>query len=135
MSWSAPPRHRGQSLLRGLFVAGALVADDGAALGACVGDCGGDGRVAINELILGVNIALGGEAPGVCVAFQDAQGTVTIARLIQGVNNALNGCPSVDGGLVGETGARALGAVTDVFSAEAYVSPAELSGPLGAHAA
>ena len=110
-------------LVRGLVFAGGMVVYDGVASGACVGDCGGDGTVAINELIIGVNIALGAEAPGVCPAFQDAQGTVTIARLIQGVSNALNGCPSLDGGLAGEPGARALGAVAGVFSADAFVAP------------
>jgi hypothetical protein len=59
----------------------------------CVGDCNNDGMVAINELVLGVNIALGLQSIDVCEAFdcQDT-GTVPINCLIQGVNNALNGC-------------------------------------------
>jgi hypothetical protein len=117
-------------LLRGLVFAGGMVVSDGVAVGACVGDCGGDGTVTINELIIGVKIALGAETPSVCPAFQDAQGAVTIARLIQGVNNALNGCPSLDGGLAGEPGARALDAVAGVFSPDAFVAPTELSGSL-----
>ena len=122
------------SLLRAglcmLVVGSALVSNPGAALAACVGDCGGDGQVAINELIRGVTIALGNEPPSACAAFQDARGRVTIAQLIQGVNHALGGCPPDDGRLAGEPGARALDAVADVFSAEAYVTPEELSGAL-----
>lgn len=59
----------------------------------CVGDCGGDGEVTINELILGVNIALGEFPVSACPAFANGEGEVTIAQLITGVNNALEGCP------------------------------------------
>jgi hypothetical protein len=60
---------------------------------ACTGDCSGDGAVAINELIVGVNIALGNAAVSTCAAFDaDAGGDVTINELIGAVNNALNGC-------------------------------------------
>ena len=34
--------------------------------GHCIGDCGDDGRVTIDEIILGVRIALGDAAPEVC---------------------------------------------------------------------
>jgi hypothetical protein len=61
---------------------------------ACTGDCDGNGMVAINELILGVNIALGLEAADACPAFTNADGMVDIAQLITGVNNALGGCGS-----------------------------------------
>jgi len=60
----------------------------------CVGDCDGNGTVAINELITGVNIALGTTPASACVAFQNASGLVDIAQLIKGVNNALGMCPS-----------------------------------------
>jgi hypothetical protein len=50
--------------------------------------------VAINELILGVNIALGIQPLDACPAFANSQGMVDIAQLIRGVNSALNGCPS-----------------------------------------
>ncbi len=59
---------------------------------ACTGDCDGNGMVAINELILGVNIALGAKQVNACPAFADSRGMVDIAQLIKGVNNALNGC-------------------------------------------
>lgn len=62
------------------------------AWGQCVGDCNGDGMVAINELIVGVNIALGLQPVSTCQAFADGQGQVNVAQLIRGVNNALNGC-------------------------------------------
>jgi hypothetical protein len=50
--------------------------------------------IAINELILGVNISLGLQPIDACPAFDpDGSGTVTINELIQAVNNSLNGCP------------------------------------------
>jgi hypothetical protein len=58
----------------------------------CVGDCKGEGKVDITDLIIGVNIALGSESVTACKAFANADGQVNIAQLIQGVNNALNGC-------------------------------------------
>lgn len=71
-----------------LFIMSAAAAD-----AACVGDCNDNGQVAINELIIGVNIALGTAPLDDCPAF-DADGgeTVTIAELIGAVNSALNGC-------------------------------------------
>jgi hypothetical protein len=59
---------------------------------ACTGDCDGDGMVAINELILGVNIALGAQPVGACPVFANSQEMVDIAQLIKGVGNALSGC-------------------------------------------
>ena len=61
----------------------------------CAGDCNGDGEVAINELITGVNIALGSQQVSACPSFDvSGDGAVAINELISGVNNALNGCPS-----------------------------------------
>lgn len=61
----------------------------------CIGDCGGDGDVSIDELITGVNIALGNQSLASCPAFDgNGDGQVTIDELITGVNNALNGCPT-----------------------------------------
>jgi hypothetical protein len=119
-----------RAALRGLVCAGAVVACRTAAPAACVGDCSGDGTVAINELIRGVTIALGNEPPGACAALRNAQGQVTIAQLIQAVNHALSGCPADDGRLAGDPQARALEAVADVFSPDAYVTAEELSGAL-----
>ena len=59
----------------------------------CVGDCDGDGSVAINELIRGVNIALGDAPLTDCGSFDaNGDGAVAINELIQAVNSALNGC-------------------------------------------
>ncbi len=59
----------------------------------CPGDCSGDGEVAVNELIVGVNIALGNAPASTCPAFdRNGDGSVSIAELIAAVNAALNGC-------------------------------------------
>jgi hypothetical protein len=66
---------------------------------ACIGDCDGTGLVAINELILGVNIALDLQPANACPAFANSDGMVDVAQLIKGVNNALNalnGCGDWD---------------------------------------
>lgn len=62
----------------------------------CTGDCDGNGVVAINELLIGVNIALDNAVIDACPRF-DANGDdrVTIPELIQAVGNALTGCPAV----------------------------------------
>jgi cysteine-rich repeat protein len=59
----------------------------------CAGDCNGDGTVAINELITGVNIALGSAPVASCPSFDtNGDGMVAINELIAAVNNALAGC-------------------------------------------
>jgi hypothetical protein len=60
----------------------------------CPGDCSGDGTVAINELITGVNIALGSATLDACPPFGDCNGdgSVAINELIAAVNAALGGC-------------------------------------------
>lgn len=59
----------------------------------CPGDCDGDRAVAINELLVGVNLLIGISPPGACDAFDtDGDGEITVAELIQAVNAALNGC-------------------------------------------
>lgn len=70
-----------------------IVLAAGSASAQCVGDCDGNDMVAINELVLGVNISLGILQVGACPAF-DCQndGTVPVNCLVQGVNNSLNGC-------------------------------------------
>ena len=60
----------------------------------CAGDCDDSRTVAINELLIGVNIVIGASPIDACAAFDtDADGQVTIAELIQAVNAALSGCP------------------------------------------
>jgi hypothetical protein len=57
-----------------------------------VGDCNGDRKVAINELISGVRIALGTATLATCAVFDsDRSFSVSIAELIQAVVVALNG--------------------------------------------
>src|SRR5262245_43327066 len=58
----------------------------------CLGDCNGNGTVAINELISGVNIALGLAPRTACAAFDPNGDGVSIAELVSGVGNALNEC-------------------------------------------
>jgi hypothetical protein len=72
-----------------------LVVADAKATQACIGDCNGDGQVAISELIVGVRIGLGQAAVSECPAFDaDMDGRVTIAELVQAVAAALAGCPA-----------------------------------------
>jgi len=60
---------------------------------ACTGDCDGDGRVVVSELIRGVNIALETQPLSNCMVFDsDGNGRVSIGELIAGVNASLDGC-------------------------------------------
>ncbi|MBI3784997.1 MAG: hypothetical protein HY270_16520, partial [Deltaproteobacteria bacterium] len=60
--------------------------------GACVGDCGSDGELTVDELILMVNIALGADVNNCLAGDANSDGEVTIDEIIAAVNNALNGC-------------------------------------------
>ena len=67
----------------------------------CVGDCGGDGAVTVDEIVRMVNIALNGEADApACPGTQQwcnagpVLGAVGITCLIEAVNHALSGCPT-----------------------------------------
>lgn len=60
---------------------------------ACIGDCDGDGRVTVAELVRGVRIAIGAAANAECPAIDSSEdGSVTVVELIQAVNRLLNGC-------------------------------------------
>jgi hypothetical protein len=60
----------------------------------CVGDCGSDGEVTVDELITGVNMALGVTPLSACPVFDaNGDGEVTIDEILQAVNSTLNGCP------------------------------------------
>jgi hypothetical protein len=59
----------------------------------CPGDCDGNGRVDVNELIQAVNIALGARDVGACAAADaDRSGTVAIDELVRAVAAVLDGC-------------------------------------------
>ena len=66
---------------------------------ACSGDCGGDGAVTIDDLVLMVNITLGGADAALCRKGDvngDAQ--IAVAEIVGAVNESLTGCstsPSV----------------------------------------
>jgi hypothetical protein len=71
-----------------------------AGLAPCVGDCSGDGTVAINEAIIGVNIALGNAPLSMCQSFdRNGDGMVGINELIASIGSILNGCEPPAGGL------------------------------------
>jgi hypothetical protein len=60
---------------------------------ACVGDCNANGRVAINEIILAVNIALGSLPVEACrAADRNGNGAVAIGELVVAVGASLDGC-------------------------------------------
>ena len=62
--------------------------------GPCYGDCNRNGAVAINELILAVNIALGLATTEKCpLADDNDDGAVGINELVRAVGRALYGCP------------------------------------------
>jgi len=65
---------------------------DAVAVSACVGDCNGNSSVAINELVVGVDIVLGVQPVGACPAFWSPAGLVDVAQIITAVNNELGGC-------------------------------------------
>ena len=62
----------------------------------CVGDCNGNGTVAINELITRRQHRRSAARPSSTAWPFDPNdsGTVEINELIQGVNNSLSGCPA-----------------------------------------
>ena len=60
----------------------------------CAGDCDGDHRVSINELVTAVGIALGSSGATCPAIDTTGDGEVGIAELVAAVNSALRGCPS-----------------------------------------
>ncbi len=59
----------------------------------CVGDCGRDGTVTIEELVKVVNIALGNALVTGCSAGDaGGNGEITIDEILKAVNHTLNGC-------------------------------------------
>jgi hypothetical protein len=61
----------------------------------CIGDCGQDGAVTVNEILVMVNVALGNAPVSGCqVGDHNGDGAITIDEILTAVNNALNGCQS-----------------------------------------
>lgn len=85
--------------MRGILVAAILALSEAAAFAgqsvvACVGDCDGDGRVTVAELVRAVGIALGTASLDRCaLADANGNGAVAINELVLAVNAALGGCP------------------------------------------
>jgi len=62
---------------------------------ACRGDCNGDGRVSIEELVSGIGISLGAAALEACAALdEDGDTRVSVDELIAAVASALHECPA-----------------------------------------
>lgn len=59
----------------------------------CAGDCNGDGRVTVDELVHMVNIALGRTDVLACLAGDhDHDGTIVVNEIVAAVNRALTSC-------------------------------------------
>jgi hypothetical protein len=71
----------------------------------CIGDCNGDGRVTIDEIITGVNIALGNDDASACESLAGG-GQVTVGEILTAVNEALNGCPEGTTGTISGTAVK-----------------------------
>jgi hypothetical protein len=84
----------------------------------CTGDCNDNGQVAVNELVIGINIGLGLVGGTACPALEEEDGTVPIDEMITAVDNALNGCP----------GAVPSATPTEVETEEPTATPTEASG-------
>ncbi len=81
------------ALIISLVLQGFTLAAHAQPLDLCVGDCDADGRVSINELVVGAGVALGQQSLTACVAFDSSRDAeVVVAELIQGVRSALEGC-------------------------------------------
>jgi hypothetical protein len=60
---------------------------------ACVGDCGGDGEVTVNDLVLAVVIALGDASVDTCAAADaNGDGAVMVPELVEAVSGLLGSC-------------------------------------------
>lgn len=85
-------RTRGRGAVALLFVA--MTASLGSPAAACTGDCDGNERVSIDELVRGVNAALGILPVTQCAPLdQSGDGGVTIDEVVGAVSAAINGCP------------------------------------------
>ncbi len=80
-----------RSILAAVFLTGPLASATFAQ--SCPADCDGDGRVAVHELILAINVALGAAEQTHCPAADaDRNGATSIDELVDGVARSLSGC-------------------------------------------
>jgi hypothetical protein len=85
-------------MLRGALLATILLLTTGARTDVvraqCVGDCDGNGAVAVGEIVAGVAIAMARSALGACAAMdRDADLDVSVSELTTAIGFALDGCP------------------------------------------
>jgi hypothetical protein len=59
----------------------------------CGGDCNGNGRVSVDELVTGVRVTLGEADVAECPAIFCDSGPLQIQCIVDAVGNALRGCP------------------------------------------
>jgi hypothetical protein len=60
----------------------------------CVGDCGRDGRMTVDEILTMVNVALGNTTLCACeTGDANGDGQIAVDEILHAVSNALNGCP------------------------------------------
>ena len=79
----------GAFLLSGGFWAGITTAAAG-----CVGDCGHNGTVTVDNVVLMTSIALGTQPSTSCDTGNGAHpGRITVDQILAAVNNALTRCP------------------------------------------
>ncbi len=90
----------------------------------CAGDCNGNLRVDVGELVVGVQIALGNRPLSACGGFDlDKDGHVNINELTTGVKSALYGCTGSDVSLVRDI---AIGTVPASSSPTSFVAAGDL---------
>ena len=58
----------------------------------CAGDCDGNASVAVNELVIMVNIALGRLQPSACPGLGDTEQTISVSEIVKAVTRLLRGC-------------------------------------------
>ena len=96
----------------------------------CAGDCDGDGRVDVVEVVTLVNIALGDTMLSACPAGDVNQdGGVDIEELVAAVNNALEGCVAGPTNLSGDA---VKGPVRDAEVVAFAIEPDGTIGPRSA---
>jgi hypothetical protein len=82
----------------GAAVFGMVLLGAGPVRAICVGDCNGDGRVTVDEILRGVCFTICLEPPSfpeACPALDPfGTGSVTVDRILAAVSNALHGCPA-----------------------------------------